>query len=176
MKIQCETDINLQAEYILCPLSHLIPLPADISFELAAASLLQGLTAHYLIHDSYYVKAGDNVLVHAAAGGVGLLLAQMCKISGANVIGLVSSQVKANAAKKIAQVDDVLLYDTENSWVKSITSKYKSNKHGFAGVDATFDSVGSTLDDSIQCTRIGGCVVFYGMANGDPKCTLLKWQ
>lgn len=154
-------------------MTHLIPLPDNISFEIAAASLLQGLTAHYLIHDSYQVKAQDNILVHAAAGGVGLLLVQMCKLKGAHVIGLVSSQTKASACKAIANADQALLYDDNDTWVQTLNTTYKSTAYELAGVDATFDSVGSTLDNSIQCTRIGGTVVFYGMANGDPKCSVL---
>ena len=136
------------------PLEKILPLPDDISFEVGAALLLQGLTAHYLVRDSHAVRKGETVLVHAAAGGVGLLLVQMAKRLGARVIGLTSSQAKAGAVLA-AGADEVLLTSTD--WVSAAK-----------GVDVAYDSVGSTLMQSFEAVRTGGHVVFYGMAGGDP--------
>ena len=142
------------AELVAVPLEKLILLPADIGFETAAALLLQGLTAQYLVRDSHAVKPGETVLIHAAAGGVGLLLVQMAKRLGARVIGLVSSEGKAGAARD-AGADEVLL--SSSDWVAAAK-----------GVDVAYDSIGSTLMQSIEAVRTGGHVVFYGMAGGDP--------
>ncbi|WNR42648.1 quinone oxidoreductase family protein [Paenibacillus roseipurpureus] len=149
------------AELVALPLDRAIPLPADISFEQAASVLLQGMTAHYLVNDSYPVKAGDDVLVHAAAGGVGQILIQLCKRKGANVIGLTSSQAKKQAALE-AGADAVFLY--QDDWVQQTIQWTQGNK----GVNVAYDSVGSTLMDSFAAVRIAGTVVFYGMAGGDP--------
>lgn len=142
------------AEQVSVPFGKLIPLPDDISFETAAALLLQGLTAQYLVRDSHAVKAGETVLVHAAAGGVGLLLVQMAKRLGARVIGLTSTEAKAGAVRE-AGADEVLL--SGGDWVAAVK-----------GADVAYDSVGSTLQQSFEAVRTGGCVVFYGMAGGDP--------
>ncbi|QJD86034.1 quinone oxidoreductase family protein [Cohnella herbarum] len=149
------------AELVSVPADKIIPLPEDISFEQAAALLLQGLTAHYLAHDSYPVGQGDEVLIHAAAGGVGQLLTQLCKNQGARVLGITSSSSKREAALR-AGADEVLLYG--NDWVQE-TIRWSSNGQG---VRVAYDSVGSTLLDSFAATRIRGAVVFYGMAGGDP--------
>jgi len=150
---------HANAELVLAPLTHLVPLPAGISFEIAAGSLLQGLTAQYLVRDSHPLKAGETVVVHAAAGGVGLLLTQIAKRMGARVLGVVSSTEKAEVALS-AGCDAVAL--ASEDWVQAA--------HGLAkgGVDVAFDSVGSTLRDSLRAVRRGGQVVFYGMAGGDP--------
>lgn len=148
------------AELVAVPMEKAIPLPEGISFEMASAILLQGLTAHYLTSDSYEVKKGDFVLIHAAAGGVGQLLVQMTKLLGGKVIGLTSSKEKAEAAHS-AGADTVFLYD--ENWVEAV----KGATNG-RGVDVVYESVGSTLADSFQATRVGGTVVFYGMAGGDP--------
>ncbi|MDG4658399.1 quinone oxidoreductase [Ectobacillus antri] len=149
------------AELVAVPKDKVIPLPEEISFETAAAVLLQGLTAHYLTRDSYRVQSGDVVLVHAAAGGVGQLLVQIVKLLGGTVIGLTSSREKAAAAKKVG-ADHVLLYSED--WKQRVLDITKGR-----GVDVVYESVGSTLEDSFAATRIGGTVVFYGMAGGDPK-------
>lgn len=148
------------AELIAVPMEKAIPLPEGISFEMASAILLQGLTAHYLTSDSYEVKKGDFVLIHAAAGGVGQLLVQITKLLGGKVIGLTSSKEKAEAARS-AGADTVFLY--EENWIEAV--KRETNGRG---VDVVYESVGSTLADSFQATRVGGTVVFYGMAGGDP--------
>lgn len=148
------------AEQVAVPMDKIIPLPESISFEEAASVSLQGLTAHYLTKDSYAVKENDIILVHAAAGGVGQLLVQIAKLLGGKVIGLTSSTEKASAAKK-AGADQVFLYSDD--WKGKILEETNGK-----GVDVVYDSVGSTLEDSFAVTRIGGTVVFYGMAGGDP--------
>jgi NADPH2:quinone reductase len=148
------------AELVAVPLDKVILLPDEISFETAAAILLQGLTAQYLVTDSYAIQPGDTVLIHAAAGGVGQNLIQMAKLKGANVIGLTSSKDKAEVAFAIG-ADHVFLY--EEQWVQ----KVKENTGG-QGVHVVYESVGSTLQDSLEATKIGGTVVFFGMSGGDP--------
>ncbi|MFJ7406277.1 MULTISPECIES: quinone oxidoreductase family protein [unclassified Lysinibacillus] len=148
------------AELVAVPLDKVILLPDEISFETAAAILLQGLTAQYLVTDSYAIQPGDTVLIHAAAGGVGQNLIQMAKLKGAHVIGLTSSKEKAEVAFAIG-ADHVFLY--KEQWVQ----KVKENTGG-QGVHVVYESVGSTLQDSLEATKIGGTVVFFGMSGGDP--------
>ncbi|MFF2911609.1 quinone oxidoreductase family protein [Paenibacillus sp. NPDC057934] len=149
------------AELVKVALGHIIPLPDDITFEQSAALLLQGLTAHYLVNDSYSVQPGDEIVIHAAAGGVGQLLTQLAKAKGARVLGLTSSPAKREAALS-AGADEVLLYDGD--WA-SAAIRWSNNGQG---VNAVYDSVGSTLMDSFKTTKIKGSVVFYGMAGGNP--------
>jgi NADPH2:quinone reductase len=150
------------AELVAVPIDKLIPLPDDISFETAAALLLQGLTAQYLVRDSYPVAAGDDVLIHAAAGGVGLLLVQIARQLGARVFALASTEEKRQAALDAGAKE---AFASSGDWV---TAARAWSKRG-AGVDVVYDSVGSTLDESLQAARTGGHVVFYGMAGGDPQ-------
>ncbi|SCB69383.1 quinone oxidoreductase family protein [Bacillus mycoides] len=148
------------AELVAVPSEKAIPLPDSISFETAASILLQGLTAHYLTKDSYQIKQGDIALVHAAAGGVGQLLIQMIKLQGGTVIGLTSSKEKAQVAT-LAGADHVFLYnEARHTKVLEITNG--------TGVDVVYESVGSTLEESFKATKVGGTVVFYGMAGGNP--------
>ncbi|PEX82081.1 quinone oxidoreductase family protein [Bacillus cereus] len=148
------------AELVAVPSEKAIPIPDSISFETAASALLQGLTAHYLTKDSYQIQQGDVALVHAAAGGVGQLLIQMIKLQGGTVIGLTSSNEKANVAT-LAGADQVFLYtDAWHTKVLEITNG--------TGVNVVYESVGSTLEESFNATKIGGTVVFYGMAGGNP--------
>ncbi|MDX8342146.1 quinone oxidoreductase [Rossellomorea sp. YZS02] len=148
------------AELVAVPKEKAIPLPNDISFETAASLLLQGLTAHYLTKDSYSIKAGDTVLVHAAAGGVGQLLVQIIKILGGTVIGLTSSEEKRQSALAVG-ADHMFLYSED--WKQNVQDVTDGK-----GVDVAYESVGSTLMDTFESTRIGGTVVFFGMAGGDP--------
>lgn len=148
------------AELVAVPKEKAIPLPANISFNEAASVLLQGLTAHYLTKDSYKVNKNDVVLVHAAAGGVGQLLVQIIKLLGGKVIGLTSSPEKAESAKAIG-ADTLFLY--KDDWKREVLDVTNGR-----GVDVVYESVGSTLEESFAVTRIGGTVVFYGMAGGDP--------
>ena len=149
------------AEYVAAKETHIVPMPDEISFEIAASIMLQGLTAHYLINDSYKIKAGDVALVHAVAGGVGQLLTQMILLKGGEVIGLTSSQEKREKALSIG-AKEVFLY-TDN-WVSQIKEFTKEKN----GVDVVYESVGSTIMDSFDATKVHGTVVFYGMAGGDP--------
>lgn len=148
------------AEKVAVPIEKVIPLPDTISLDKAASVLLQGLTAHYLTKDSYAVKENDVILVHAAAGGVGQLLVQMAKLFGGRVIGLTSSMEKASVVKNSGG-NQVFLYSDD--WKRKVMEETNGK-----GVDVVYDSVGSTLEDSFAVTRIGGTVVFYGMAGGDP--------
>lgn len=146
---------HANAELVAVPRAKIVPLPADIPDEIAAAVLLQGLTAYFLTHDSHAIRAGERVLVHAAGGGVGLLLVQMAKIRGAHVAALASSAEKRAAAIE-AGADEAFGYDDD--WeMKAL------------GSDVVYDAVGSTLGSSLAAVRTGGHVVFYGMAGGDPK-------
>lgn len=148
------------AELVSVPFDKLVPLPDEIDFEVAAAALLQGLTAHYLTRDSHPLGSGETVVIHAAAGGVGLLLVQMARRLGAKVIGLVSDEKKRTAAKD-AGADLVCLY--RDNWKESVLAAT-----GSAGADVVYDSVGSTLEESLAVTRRGGRVVFFGKAGGNP--------
>lgn len=149
------------AELVAVPLERLVPVPAGATFETAAALLLQGLTAQYLVRDSYAVRPGTDAVVHAAAGGVGQLLVQLARQAGARVLGLASSVRKREAAMA-AGCDAALVY--EDAWALAV----RAWSRGGAGADVVYDSVGTTLDDSLRAARTGGAVVFYGFAGGDP--------
>lgn len=148
------------ATHVLARAHSLVQIPPELDFKEAAAAMLQGLTAHYLTHDTYKVMPGDKCLVHAAAGGVGLLLCQILKILGAYVIGTVSTAEKAEMAKK-AGADEIILYtqtDIEEE-VKRITS----NK----GVNVVYDSVGKdTFEKSLNCLSPRGYLVLFGQSSG----------
>jgi NADPH2:quinone reductase len=148
------------AELVSVPDEKLIPLPDDVTAETAAGLLLQGLTAQYLTRDSHAVRPGETVLVHAAAGGVGLLLVQIACRLGGRVLGLTSSQEKAEAVRA-AGATAVALY--QEDWTAAAR-----DLSGGVGIDVAYDSVGTTLPQSFDAVRTGGHVVFYGMAGGDP--------
>ncbi|MCT4777031.1 MULTISPECIES: quinone oxidoreductase family protein [Exiguobacterium] len=152
---------HANAEFVAVPSEKAIPLPDSISFETAASIMLQGLTAHYLVHDSYMIQPGDVAVVHAAAGGVGQLLTQMIQLRGGSVLGLTSSEEKKRTIEALG-AKYACRYDAD--WVTEVHAKTDG-----AGADVVYDSVGSTLRDSFEATRIGGTVVFYGMAGGDPE-------
>jgi NADPH2:quinone reductase len=147
------------AELAAVDVDRLIPLPDDVSFDVAAASLLQGLTAQYLMRDSFAVRAGHVAVVHAAAGGVGLLLTQLLKSAGAKVVAVTGSEDKRAAARS-AGADAVADYDTFVDVARDLS--------GGKGADVVYDSVGRTLAASLRAAKTGGAVVFYGMAAGDP--------
>ncbi|GAB3359414.1 quinone oxidoreductase family protein [Lysobacter tyrosinilyticus] len=147
------------AEQVAVPLDKLIALPDDIGSDTAAALLLQGLTAQFLLEDSHAVRAGETLLVHAAGGGVGQLLVQLAHAKGARVIALASSEDKRHAALAAGATHAV---DSGAGWVERVRALAPD------GVDAVYDSVGRTLGDSLALARVGGTVVFYGMAAGDP--------
>jgi NADPH2:quinone reductase len=142
------------AEYAVVPAWQLVKIPATIDFQTAAAAMLQGMTAHYLTHSTYPLKAGESCLIHAAAGGVGLILVQMAKMIGARVIGTVGNEEKAQQAKE-AGADEIVIYTKED-----FTAKAK-------GVHVVYDSVGkSTFLQSIDCLRPRGMMVTFGNASG----------
>jgi NADPH2:quinone reductase len=147
------------AERVAVPLDKLIRLPESIVFDVAAAVLLQGLTAQFLSADSYGVRPGDRVVVHAAGGGVGLLLTQLAVARGASVIALASSDDKRAAALRAGAS---IAIDSGEGWAGRVRAALPG------GADAVYDSIGRTLPDSLAIARTGGTVVFYGMAAGDP--------
>jgi NADPH2:quinone reductase len=150
------------ATHALVPVEKLVPTPDDLSLEEAAASMVQGLTAHVLATRTYPVKPDDRVLVHAAAGGVGRLLCQIAKMQGAFVIGTVSSEAKAQIARE-AGADEVVIYTQEEfgEAVKRIT--------GGKGVNVAYDSVGKdTFDRSLDSLAMLGYLVSYGQSSGFP--------
>jgi NADPH2:quinone reductase len=148
------------ADYAAVPEDKLVSLPEGVSFAQGAAAMLQGCTAHYLCQSTYKVKAGDRCLVHAAAGGVGLLLIQMIKMLGGTVIGTCSTEAKADLARQ-AGADEVILYSEQDfeAEVKRITAG--------EGVNVAYDSVGkATFEKSIDCLSRFGYMVLYGNASG----------
>jgi len=148
------------AEYAIVPIDKLVALPEDVDFRLGAALALQGLTAHYLTHSTYPLKKGDTLLLHAAGGATGLLVAQIAKRLGATIYGTVSTAEKAQLAKE-SGVDEVIMYtqvDFEPE-VKRLT--------GGRGVDVVYDSVGqATFDKSLACLRPRGYMVLFGQSSG----------
>jgi NADPH:quinone reductase len=148
------------AEQIASPREKLVPIPDGVSSEVAAAALLQGMTAHYLACDSYPVAEGDWVLVHAAAGGVGLLLTQIVKARGGRVIATTSTDDKAELARG-AGADEVIGYDGFAARAREIT--------GGEGVKAVYDGVGkATFLDGLKAIAPTGRMILYGAASGQP--------
>jgi NADPH2:quinone reductase len=145
------------AELVAVPIENAIPLPDEISFETAASVMLQGLTAHFLTADSHRIIPGETALVHAASGGVGQLLIQVCKILGAKVIGLTSSGVKREIALSLG-ADAVFLYDED--WKTKVLEMCPD------GVDVVYESVGTTMETSLAVAKIRGQVVLFGLAGG----------
>ncbi|WP_193360278.1 quinone oxidoreductase family protein [Gillisia marina] len=155
------TDVPYaNAEYVNVPESQVIALPDAITYDVAASVLLQGLTAHYLSEDSHNVKKAEIVLIHAASGGVGQILTQICKMKEAIVIGMSRSEAKLKVISRHNANHSVLLDDKWTNKVLDITKG--------VGVDVVYDSVGVTLQKSFEVTREKGHVVFYGMSGGDP--------
>lgn len=148
------------AEYAAVPAQKLVPIPDGIDDRSAAAAMLQGMTAHYLSESTYPIQQGDTVLIHAGAGGVGLLLIQMAKRRGARVISTVSTEAKAQLARE-AGADEVILYTRADFLEKTRRST------GGKGVNAVFDSVGkTTFDKSLDCLKPRGYLVLYGGSSG----------
>ncbi len=152
--------IGSYAEYAVVESWKLVPLPAGVTAQQGAAVMLQGMTAHYLTHSTYPLKSGDTCLVHAAAGGVGLLLCQMAKKRGARVIGTVSTEAKAKLARE-AGADDVILY-TEKDFAEE-TKRITGGKK----LDVVYDSVGKdTFDKGLTLLRPRGLMALYGQSSG----------
>jgi NADPH2:quinone reductase len=148
------------AEFAVAPATMLVKIPDAVSFEHAAAAMLQGMTAHYLSHSTYAIKQGDVVLVQAGAGGVGLLLTQMAKMLGARVFTTVSTEEKA-ALSREAGADEAILY-TQVDFEKEV-KRLTDGK----GVHAVYDSVGkTTFDQSLRSLRPRGVLALFGGASG----------
>jgi len=148
------------AEYAAVPADRLVRIPQGVSEREAAAAMLQGMTAHYLSHDTYPLKRGETALVHAAAGGVGLLLVQMAHNIGARVIGTVSTEEKAKLARE-AGAHEVIIYTQAD--FESETKRLTGGK----GVDVVYDSVGkTTFDKGLNVLRPRGYMVLYGGSSG----------
>jgi NADPH:quinone reductase len=148
------------AEMVAAPVARLVHIPDQVSTKQAAAALLQGMTAHYLACSTYPLGATDTCLVHAAAGGVGLLLCQIAKQRGARVIGTVSTEEKAKAARQAGAGDTILYSEVDFAdEVKRLTDG--------RGVDVIYDSVGqTTFAKGLDCIRPRGTMVVYGQASG----------
>jgi NADPH2:quinone reductase len=148
------------AEYALAPAPRLVRVPDGMDTQTAAAVLLQGMTAHYLSHSTFPLKPGDAALIHAAAGGVGLLLVQMAKRQGAQVIATVGREEKVELARK-AGADEVIVTDDAD-----FEAETRRITHG-RGVDVVYDSVGkTTFDQSLNCLRPRGYLVLFGQSSG----------
>jgi NADPH2:quinone reductase len=148
------------AEYAVVPAAVLVKLPEGITFDQAAATMLQGMTAHYLTHSTFPLKQGDSCLIHAAAGGAGLMTVQMAKARGARVFGTVSTEAKAQLARENG-ADDVIRY-TEQDFEQEV--KRLTNGRG---VDVVYDSVGkTTFDKSLNCLRPRGMMALFGASSG----------
>ena len=148
------------AQYAAVPAQRLVTLPAGVSTKQGAAAMLQGMTAHYLACSTYPLKKGDTCLVHAAAGGVGLLLCQIAKMRGARAIGTVSTEEKAKLARE-AGADEVILYTKQDfeAEVKRLTSS--------KGVQVVYDAVGkTTFEKGLSCLAPRGMMVLYGQSSG----------
>ena len=153
--------IGSYAEYVVAPVEKLVPFNVVyVEARLAAAVMLQGMTAHYLTYSTFPLQEGQTALVHAAAGGVGLLLCQLAKIRGANVIGTASTEEKAKLAKS-AGADEVILY-TEQDFAEEVRSITDGE-----GVHVVYDSVGKdTFDKSLDSLRPRGYLVLFGGSSG----------
>jgi len=158
--VACVSVLGSYGEYALAPAAQLVKVPEGLSMQQAAAALMQGMTAHYLSHSTYPLKAGDTALVHAGAGGVGLLLTQMATRLGARVITTVSTPAKAELSRE-AGASDVIFYTKQDfeAEVKRLTDG--------KGVDVVYDSVGkTTFDGSLDCLRPRGLMVLFGASSG----------
>ena len=148
------------ADYAIVPAWKLVPIPPGVDMLVATGAMLQGMTAHYLVNDTYPIQPGDTVLIHAAAGGVGLLLAQMAKLRGARIIGTVSTAEKEKLAREVG-ADEIIRYMEQDfeAEVKRLTDG--------RGVDAVYDSIGrDTFLKSLNCLRPRGYLVLFGQSSG----------
>ena len=148
------------AEYAVAPAWQLVKIPGHVEFTLAAAAMLQGMTAHYLTHSTYPLKSGDTCLVHAAAGGTGGLIVQMAKMLGARVLGTVSTAEKAQIARAHG-ADEIILYTQADFEAEA------RRLTGGRGVDVVYDSVGrTTFDKSLGSLRPRGTLALFGQSSG----------
>jgi NADPH2:quinone reductase len=152
--------LGTYAQFALAPADRIVPIPDGVSFEQAAAVMLQGMTAHYLTHSAYTIGPGDEVLIHAGAGGVGLLLTQVAKSLGARVLVTVSSEEKG-ALCRDAGADEVILY-TQVDFAAEVERLTAGR-----GVAVVYDAVGkTTFDKSLLALKSRGTLVLYGSASG----------
>lgn len=159
-RVAWSMHIGAYGELAVVPAWKLVPLPAGSDARTAAASMLQGMTAHYLVRSTFPVQAGQTILVHAAAGGVGLLLVQLGKLAGARVIGTVGTRAKADLARA-AGADEVVLYK-DTDFLPEV-QRLTAGK----GVHVVYDGVGrDTWERSLQCLRPRGFLVLFGNASG----------
>lgn len=148
------------AEYTVVPAARLVKLPDRVDFKLGAATLLQGLTAHYLTHSTFPLRPGHRAVVHAAAGGVGTLLTQLAKKRGATVYATVSNETKGEVARG-AGADEIIIY-TKQDFEEEIRRLSSGG-----GVDVVYDSVGkNTFEKSLNCLRPRGYMVLFGHSSG----------
>ena len=155
-RVAWTTVLGSYASHVIVPVEKAIRVPDGLDLKTAAAVIVQGMTAHYLVNDSYVVKPGTTALVLAVAGGVGLLLTQMLKARGARVIGVTSSAEKERRARAFG-ADHVVRYDDFATRVRELTG----------GVDVVYDSVGAaTFEASLTCARRRGTIVLFGGASG----------
>jgi NADPH2:quinone reductase len=148
------------ADYVAASEEHLVPVPANINDEQAVAAMVHGLTAHYLVNDAHKLKGNETALVHAAGGGVGLLLVQMARAVGARVIGTASSDEKAQLARE-AGADEVIVF-TRTDFESEVTRLTDGE-----GVDVVYDGVGkATFEKNLNVMRRRGMLVIYGMSSG----------
>ncbi|KAI8818326.1 quinone oxidoreductase [Fimicolochytrium jonesii] len=155
-------NLHSYAQYTIISATKAVKIPASVSFDAAAASMMQGLTAHYLLTDCYPVKKGDTILVHAGAGGVGQLLTQVAAAKGATVITTVGSDAKAEISRARG-AKHVVNYEKEG-WEKEI-----EEITGGRGVNAVYDSIGkNTFPSSLHLLRTRGHLVLFGAASGAP--------
>ena len=158
-RVACATVLGAYAEFAVVAADRLVPLPDAVDAKLGAAAMLQGMTAHYLATTVYPLRAGDTCLVHAAAGGVGLLLCQIAKLRGARVIATVSTPEKA-ALARAAGADDVILYGEQD-----FEAEVKRLAPG--GVQVVYDSVGkTTFDQGLNVLAPRGLMALYGQSSG----------
>lgn len=152
--------LGAYAQYAAVPADRVVVLPDGVSTKQGAAAMLQGMTAHYLASTTYSLKPGDTCLVHAAAGGVGLLLCQIATLRGARVMGTVSTKEKAALARAAGAVEVILYTDQDfEAAVKQLTRG--------AGVQVVYDSVGkTTFDKGLNCLAVRGMMILYGQSSG----------
>jgi len=168
-RVAYSSRLGSYAEYAAVPADRLVKIPAELDFEQAAAAMLQGMTAHYLLHSSYPLQKGQTALIHAAAGGVGLLLVQMAKTIGGRVIATAGTQEKAQLARD-AGADECIVY-TEADF--EIETKRLTNNEG---VHVVYDGVGkATFDKDLNVLRPRGYLVLFGGSSGAvPPFDLIK--
>jgi NADPH2:quinone reductase len=168
-RVAYTSSVGSYAEFAAVPAARLVKIPAELSFEQAAAAMLQGMTAHYLLNGSYKLASGETALIHAAAGGVGLLLVQMAKRIGARVIATAGTEEKAQLARE-AGADECIVYTQAD--FEAETKRLTDGK----GVHVVYDGVGkATFDKDLEVLRPRGYLVLFGGSSGAvPPFDLIK--